>query len=243
MALTPQPDSDADKLRQLEEKIAELERKSTFGTVRVVDGDGNERVFIGGSPAIPMADGSPQPVMWVRDGNGRIRLGVYDNNPSDAGGYDPVVWVYDHLGHIAFTTDKNGGVAEPWIPVPMYQRFTPTAFTDSTGSTPTLPASNCNGDTVWEGRIGKVSHPRIQLDMAHGRVTGTSAVPTYRFYIGNTMLKEWSAAGFGSAIQGPFDISSRLGNTNVELRVTCSATGTGTDRIAIGMLGVWMRQT
>jgi hypothetical protein len=212
------------------------------GGLTVTSEDGTNRVFAGGSTNIPLSDGSPQPMFAVYDGNGQQRFAVYDPLPA-VDGYVPVVWVRDHMGRVSITTDRNGGLAEPWISVPMYPRFFPSAFLDSTSTDPTLPVSACNGNTVWEGRIGKVSHPRIQYDITAGRVTGSSGVPTYRFFVGGVELDSFSQTAQGGVLRGPLDISSQLGQTNVPVKITVSATGTGTDRIAAGMYGVWLRQT
>lgn len=212
------------------------------GSLRMTDAAGVDRLLVGFSTTIPLLDGSPQPIFYVRDALGTLRLAIYDPDPI-TDGYQPVVWVYDHLGHVAFTTDINGGVAEPWIPVPVYATAYPSTFLDSLGTDLTVPASACNGSAIWEGRIGKVSHPRIMFDGAFGRVTGVSAVPTYTFVVGGTTLDSFSQTSYSAAARGPFDISSKIGQTSVMVQLTVTATGTGTDRIAAQPHAVYLRQT
>lgn len=253
MVATPQPEDLGAQLDALKRRIDEMERKTLYsasigeggltvkgGYIRLVDDAGQERLFIGPS-SFSMPPGQTQPVFWVRDSSGALRMGMFDN---DVSGYEPTFWVFDDSGHVAFTTDKNGGVAEPWLYVPMYPRFIPTNFTNATNTDYTLPASACNGGIVWEGRIGKVSHPRIQFDVVRGRVTGTNATPTYTLHVGDLgQIDSYSPTGYASEVRGPFDISTLLGQQNVAVQMKLSATGTGTDLIAAGINGVSLRQT
>jgi hypothetical protein len=249
---TPQPDDPAYQIKALEKRIDEMERKTLYsaqisdggltikgGFIRLLDDAGQERLYIGPS-SFSMPPGETQPVFWVRDASGRIRLGVYDNN---AGGYEPTFWTFDDSSNVAFTTDINGGVAEPWVYLPMYPKFIPTNFANSTGTEPTLPASSCNGGVIWAGRIGKVSHPFIQFDIVTGRVTGTGATPTYTLWVGGVQLASYTNAAFFASVHGPYDISSLIGDTNVVVEIKVSATGTGTDLISCGVNGVALRQT
>lgn len=253
MVATPQPEDWGAQLDALKRRIDEMERKTLYsasigsggltvrgGFIRLVDDAGVERVYIGPS-TFAQPPGVTQPVFQVRDASGAVRFGVYDAEPGAT--YEPTVWVFDDSNHVAFTTDQQGGIAEPWLNVAMYPRFIPTNFTNSTGTTWTLPASSCNGDIIWDGRIGKVSHPRIQFDVITGRVTGTNAVPTYTFWVNGVQEGSFSGTGHGGNIVGPFDISNLLGQTNIPVHVKVSATGTGTDLIACGMTGVHLRQS
>lgn len=212
--------------------------------LKMVDADGSVRLFVGGTMNPAMPDGTPQPIFLVNDHTGQNRIGVFDPLP-DVDGYAPVVWIYDHLGRVAFTTDRNGGIAEPWISVPMYPLFQDAVFgIDAAGSHPTLPASALTSESpVWEGRIGKCSHPRIQFDMVLGRVTGVSATVTYRYYVGGTLLGSVVNPGYSAQLAGPYDITSRIGQSNLGVQVTAQASGTGSDRLAASMLGAWMRQS
>lgn len=252
MVATPQPDDLAAQLEALTRRMDEADRKTLYsaqisqggltikgGFIRLLDDAGNERLYIGPS-SFSMPPGQTQPVFWVRDASGKIRLGVYD---ADGAGYEPTFWAFDDSNHVAFTTDQNGGIAEPWVYVPMYPRFVSTNFTNQTNAEPVLPASACNGGVVWEGRIGKVSHPYIQFDHVTGRVSGTNATPTYTYWVGGTQMGTFTDSAYQFHLAGPFDISSRLGQTNIGVQVKISATGTGTDLMSCGMLGVSLRQT
>lgn len=259
MGQVNQPTNLVDQVKQLRRELAEVRKNSGLSSailrggglslldsafLKMVDSDGTVRLFVGGTTNPAMPDGTPQPIFVVNDHTGQNRIGVFDPLP-DVDGYAPVVWIYDHLGRVAFTTDRNGGVAEPWISVPMYPLFQDAVFgSDAAGSHPTLPASALTSEAnVWEGRIGKVSHPRIQFDVVVGRVTGVSATVTYRFYVGGTLLGSIVNPGYSAQLIGPFDITSKLGLSNLAVQVTAQAAGTGTDRLAMSMLGTWMRQT
>lgn len=207
--------------------------------LKAVDSNGVERLFVGTTDAF---QGTKQPVFFVRDGAGKLRVAMFDPAPA-SDGYQPVFWVWDHADRVAFTTDKNGGVAEPWIPVPLYPLFNDAGYPDQADNYASLPASECTGSSLWEGRIGKVSHPRIQIDGVWGRYTGGGAVPSYALEVGGSDVGTWSQTAFTGAMRGPYDISSLLGQTDVPVRLRISATGTGTDRIAMQVLGCWLRQT
>lgn len=209
------------------------------GSLKLLDDNGTERLFVGETSGL---EATPQPVFLLRDAAGKLRLAMYDPQPA-TGGYQPVVWIYDHLDHVAFTTDVNGGVAEPWISVPMAQLFTDTTFINAPDTYQSLPVSACTGGVTWEGRIGKVSHPQIQIDGVWGRYTGVSGSPTYTLEIGGSTVGSWSQTSLIAAMQGPYNIANLLGQINVPIKLKVSATGTGTDRIAINPLGIWLRQT
>lgn len=212
------------------------------GAIRFVDPSGFERLLIGTRADIPLADGSPQPVFFLRDAAGKLRIALYDPDPI-TDGYQPVAWIYDHLNHVAFTTDINGGVAEPWIPVPMYAQFIDTVGSEAT-TYRQLPVSGVPGtQVVWEGRIGRVSHPRIQVEGVWGMAIGPGTA-NYALVVGGTTVGTWSNAGLVNTASAAFDISTKLTNTHVPVQVTVNVTGAApADRVALGLLGCWMRQT
>lgn len=209
------------------------------GALRMLDTDDQERLFIGQTSAF---EATAQSVFFVRDQNGALRLAMYDPQPA-TGGYQPVVWIFDHLGHIAFTTDINGGCAEPWIPVAGQNSAWPSTFLDIGDLYLTLPVSACTGVKVWEGWIGKVSHPKISYGGVFGRATGVSGSPTYTFKVNGVTVDTFSQTTLDSSVRGPFDISSLLGVSTIVAQLSVSATGTGTDRIAAQIRHCWLRQT
>lgn len=232
----------ADMQRQIDEmRAARSAEATTIGRagLKVVDGTGQERLFMGHTASF---EGVDQPVFFLRDAAGRLRLALYDPKPS-SDGYQPVVWVYDHTGRVAFTTDINGGVAEPWIPVIGQNTAWPSTFLDIGTTYLTLPVSACTGVVAWEGWIGKVSHPKISYGGVFGRATGVSGTPTYTLKVNGTTVDSFSQTTISSDVRGPFDISSLLGVSTVTVQLSVSATGTGTDRIAAHIKHCYLRQT
>ncbi len=253
MVATPQPDDIAAQITELKRQLDELNRKTLYsaqissggltvkgGFIRLRDDAGQERVYAGPTE-YAQPPGTTQPVFWVRDATGRVRLGVFDATAGAT--YEPTVWIFDKADRVALTTDVNGGLAEPWLYVPMYPKFIPTNFSNLTNTDPSLPVSACNGGVIWEGRIGKCSHPRIQFDLVTGRITGGSGSPTYTMWVDGVQVGSYSGTTYQNSLHGPYDISSKLGATNISVQVKVSATGTGTDLIACGMNGISLRQT
>jgi hypothetical protein len=145
----------------------------------------------------------------------------------------------DYLGHILMSDDvQTGGLARPWLPVPMYPLFSVDA--NSIYFYLTVQAASIASETVlWEGRIPLVSHPRISIDGVWGQATGSNT-PTYKLYVGGVNVGTWTP-GFGTGVHGPFDISSQLDSTDVVVQLKASATGTG--KVAAQVLGCYMRQS
>lgn len=242
------------QLGQLRAELAELRRRTAYsetiskggltvqggGFVKVIDEFGVTRLYFGKQTY----GGGDQVVFNLLDQNGHSRFGLYDFNMLD--GYAPAVLIFDHLNHVAFSTDQNGGVAEPHVPVPMLQRFRDSSPTDTANSDPTLPVSALVSATVcFEGRISKASHPRIGIDGSWGRVTGSSGTPTYSLWINGVQVTgaSWTQTAYGPTYQGPWDVSALLGQTNLSVQLKVSATGTGTDRVAVAPYACYLRQT
>ncbi len=248
----PLPASNAsieDRLARIEQLLREIPRKTLYsasigaggltisddGTLRMVDVNGIERFKIGTTSGF---EGFEQPVLYVRDANGKLRIAMYDPLPvSD--GYQPVFWVFDHVDHVAFTTDKNGGVAEPWIPAVLYPRWTMAA---GIYGYRTIDATTITAETqLWEGRLGKVSHPRIQIDGSWGQASGSNST-TYRLKVNGTTVGSWTVGGgLNVSVRGPYDIASLVGTSNVVVELTVQATGTGL--VACDVVACYLRQT
>lgn len=252
------------RLRELEQRVVELTSGRRLENASV--GAGGIRVKGGGG--ITVEDGGDVDVngglLQVRaeNGNAIMRIGPdFQGRPvfelySDEGvlifrtlylSSGRLTWaLHDLTGRLVLSADgeTGQGIAEPWIAVPGEPKCFPTAFLDSAGTDNTLPISAITSEsTVWEGRIGKVSHPKIQVDWIGGRVTGTTGVPTYRFYVGGDLLDTWSHTAYQAMLHGPYDITDKIGQQNVSVQVRAQGTGTGTDRVAVQMNGVWQRQT
>lgn len=179
-------------------------------------------------------------IFELRRENGQLVLRTFY-----LGGGQQVWALHDRTGRLIFSDDgvSGQGIAEPWIPVPIYTKAYPSTFLDALGTDLTVPVSACSGAAIWEGRAGKVSHPMIQYDGVFGRVTGVSGSPTYTFKVGGTTIDSFSQTAYGGTRRGPFDVSTFIGSTDIPVQLTVTATGTGTDRIAAQPNAVYLRQS
>ncbi|MFL6144098.1 MAG: hypothetical protein ACJ72N_19815 [Labedaea sp.] len=203
------------------------------GSIKLVDDNGHTILYAG-------PDSQGRQIFELRRENGQLVLRTFYL------GTGQQVWaLHDRSGRLVASDDgiSGAGLAEPWIPVPIYAKAYPNAFLDTLGTDLTVPVSACSGAAVWEGRIGKVSHPKIQYDGVFGRVTGVSGNPTYTFKVNGVTLDSFSQTTYGPTARGPFDVSNLLGFSNVAVQLTLSATGTGTDRVAAQPNAVYLRQT
>lgn len=266
MARVPGGDDLVGTVQQLAQQIQEITRKTLYsavigrggikidssGSIQVTNGAAGLGQFYigGGSSANHHSDGSPQIITSIGDEAGHDRLVLWDDN-TPASEDNQRFYEYDVDGRLVRTQDSNGGWAAPWFSVPMYPRFVPNGQPGSYsangwgfGYSNLSTAGNgvSSGMVIWEGRIPFVSHPRIQVDGVWGQASGT-AVPTYSLKVGGTTLGSYAPVSLttGTWTTGPFDISSLLTNTAVQVQITASWTGSGA--IATDCLGVYLRQT
>lgn len=256
----PQPNDRLEqRIKALEDLIAEMNRKTLYSAsiseggldIRGKGGlsagsETSTQFYVGGGSGSPHADGTPQMMTVIRDEQGRARMAVWDPaNPSSPTGQQTYLWDAD--GHIILTTDVNGGLAEPWFSVPMYPRFqsatTQVPSADGTvyayASVSTTGSGIAQSQLLWEGRIPSVSHPWISIDGVWGQASGAVA-PTYTLKVGGTAVGSFSP-GFSASAQGPYDISSRLGQKQVPVSLSVAWTGDGL--IACDVVGCYLRQT
>lgn len=243
------------RIQALERRLEEMQRKTLANTaisdgellvqgtggIRVIDADGDESLFIGGYTGdLARPDGQPQRVFVLRDDNGNARLALWDPNPT-GDGYQQAIYTWDHLDHIALSTDVNGGLAEPWLPIYLYPKFNNAT---ATWSYMTIDNGLIHSEKqVWEGRIVHVTHPRLQLSGVWGIGGGTSSTPIYRLKINGTVVDSWSQSTISAGQRDPIDISAWLGDKFATIELTVQAsTGTGA-AIAAQVLGCALRQT
>lgn len=138
------------------------------------------------------------------------------------------------------TSDPNGGIATPWLPVVLYPLFAPPAGVFARMAA----AVNVAEQTLWVGRIGYVTHPQIQVDGIWGQDTGTNST-RYRLKVAGVTVGTWDVAtAAASAIQGGYSLlaATALRAKNVAVEVTAqSLSGTGT--YACQALACHLRQT
>lgn len=149
--------------------------------------------------------------------------------------------IRDYLGHIIFADDvQTGGLAYPYLAVPMYQLFTVAASSIVAYSTVT-PAAIASETSLWEGRIPLGSHPRIRVDGVWGQASGANNT-TFRLYVAGTVVGTWTENGtLEVSNKGPFDISGVFGSESIPVQLKAVSSGTGL--VAAQVFGCYLRQT
>lgn len=254
MPLNPVPSQDIlDEIRSLRREVAELRSRSLqnagvpdggllisgTGGLRVVDADGDENLFIGGfTGSLARPDGNPQRVIVYRDDAGHARFAIWDPNPNGGDGYQQAIFEWDHLGNIVHSTDRNGGLARPWLQVHLYPLFAMAAGTFSYANLTAATGER----TLWEGRA-TISHPWLLMDGVWGQASGTALSNTYRLKLNGTTVGTWTEASTPVVAQrGPFDVSSFLMQDNVAVQLTLQSSGSA-GAVACQPFGCHLRQT
>ncbi|RZS39157.1 hypothetical protein EV193_104373 [Herbihabitans rhizosphaerae] len=236
---------------KLEQQLREMQRKTLYsaaiedggltvtgsGGITVEDQEGQKIFFTGSDPSLPLRpDGSQQSTVVVRDDAGQTRLRLWDPDPLAANGYTQAMWQYDHAGRPVFTTDVAGGLAEPWLNVPLYCMY---AMAPGRYPYTYLPIADLVGN-IWEGRVSYVSHPVIQVDGTWGQATGVNATD-YFLDIGPSTFS-WTA-GLLETTNKRFDVSHLLGDRNVPIALRATPHAGSTGAVAFQVLGCCLRQT
>lgn len=134
---------------------------------------------------------------------------------------------------------ENGGIARPWLSVPMFALFSMAA--SSVYAYMNVPIATIASETLlWEGRIPLVSHPRLSISGIWGQAAGTNT-STYNLYVGGTLVGTWNSTSLENGSHGPFDIDAKLDQSNTVVQLKAVASGTGL--VAAQVLGCWLRQT
>jgi hypothetical protein len=158
-------------------------------------------------------------------------------------GGDPtkIAWaLYDQFGNRIVASDgATGGLALPWIPIPLYPLFTGGAGVVAYS---TVSTSSVTSETpLWEGRIDKLLAPYIQITGIWGQASGSNTA-TYRLKVGGTQVGTWSPGGLVLATQGPYAMpAGMLNQEEVQVQLTVQATGTGL--VAVQPFSCTQRQT
>lgn len=238
----PDPSMYEYRIRRLEAELMALRERGSrdIGAFSVRNSAGVVTLFSGPSPTVTNPDGSPQWVTYINDAAGGARFAFYDPFPL-TDGFIQVLWEWDHIGNLIRTTDKNGGWAEPWFSFFMYPKFEQVdSGVFGFMSTPV----NVAEQTLWEGRIGYVSHPYIGADLQGGSATGTNTT-RYRLKVNGTTAQTWDVVGgafFGGAVSVLGVGGVAIGSRNVGVSLTAqSLSGTGTYTCQVW--GMHMRQT
>jgi hypothetical protein len=151
--------------------------------------------------------------------------------------------IRDWLGHIIFADDiQTGGLAFPYLAVPMYPLFTTNVAAGSVVAYNTVNVSAITTETaLWEGRIPLGSHPRISIDGVWGQGSGSNNT-TFKLYVGGSVVGTWTENGtLEVARKGPFDISGVFGNESVQVQLKAVSSGTGV--VGAQVFGCYLRQS
>lgn len=195
--------------------------------LKMVDDNGVEVLYAG-----PNGDGK-QVFALRREGGAAVLATFFTVNGQ--------AWAnFDKTGRIVVADDADtGGLARPWLPVPMYPKFTMAA--SSVYSYMNLPVASVTSETtLWEGRIGLNLHPYMQINGVWGQASGSNSA-TYRLKVGGVQVGTWSTGTVEESIKGPFDISAHLESAEPKVELTVTASGTG--NVACQVYGLVCRQT
>ncbi|EMD22926.1 hypothetical protein [Amycolatopsis azurea] len=205
--------------------------------LKVVDDQGTQILYIG-----PNSEGK-QVVSLARE-NGSVVL----QSSYFAG--QPFFAMRDQHNVILFSDNAagSGGMARPWLPIPMYPRF---VTHDEGAVDPGLGYTYSsmwidNGaiateQVLWRGSAS-VLHKFVQVTGGWGRAAGSSHVPRYRLKFNGTTVGTWTATDSIGATVGPYDISAFLDQNNVAVELTCSLDTGGTGGTLCQIDSVYMRQ-
>jgi hypothetical protein len=147
----------------------------------------------------------------------------------------------DVAGGIILSGDVHGGIAEPWLPIPMYPLFAVAAGLYTSMSR----AVDTTERTLWEGRIGYLSHPRLQIAGTWGPTSGTNTT-RYKLKVNGVQIGTWDSAALTTDVRGPYDPTVGTGAALHSLNATITLTAqtlTGTGNYACQVLGCHQRQT
>ncbi|WP_414943300.1 hypothetical protein [Amycolatopsis sp. cmx-11-32] len=205
--------------------------------LKVVDDQGTQILYVG-----PNSDGKQ--VFNLNRENGTVVL------QSNYFAGQPFFAMRDQNNVILFSDNAagSGGMARPWLPIPMYARFV-THQEDVVD-----PGLGYTYNDMWidNGALGtekilwrgnaSVLHKFVQITGAWGRAAGSAHVPRYRLKFNDTTVGTWTQTAYSGNTQGPFDISAFLDHNDVTVDLTCSLDTGGAGATFCQIEGVYMRQ-
>lgn len=193
-----------------------------------------------GAGGVPLlVDGTPQWSTVMRDISNKIRLILWDYVPDNPP--VQVMGLFDHKGNVILGSDKNGGVAEPWVYLPLYPQFAMAA-----GVYPyfSLAVASAATETIfWTGRIGKLHHPCISIGGLWGAAVGTNTT-RYKLKAEGTTIATWDSTVLENSRKGPFQLQPTLALQQFGAEITLTAQVlSGTGQFAIQPLDCSLRQS
>lgn len=211
-----------DEVRQLRQELEALRQRPLRNAGEFfTEAPGAVRTFhTGPYYSVPLADGSPQWLTVMRDVSGQARFVIWDPDPV-GDGFVQTTWMYDHLANIVFTTDNNGGWAEPHLPIPLYTRIIMSGTSGNRFDYTVVNAATAAAESVaWSGCIGYVSHSRIWIKGTWGGTAGGTG--EYKLKLNGTTIGTWTQAALQTDTRGPFSVlaATSLTSRQVDIDLT-----------------------
>jgi hypothetical protein len=213
------------------------------GGLRVKDGggvtihdDGSLVIEAGGSLEVMHESGARLLRLWRHPDDGRYRMELR----RDDGSHVMYTQVHAATGRqfwalcdsesnvlVSDSAEYGKGLARPWIPVPLYPRFVPSAPAAGVDGAWCINASAITSEkTLWEGRA-TIDHPLITVDGHWGHASGAGDI-TYRLYVAGEQVGTWTEDAQTVAQRGPFDVSQWVLSDWRQITITATAAGGAT---------------
>jgi len=234
------PQDIIDRLRAMERQIAELNGRLNIrpalntivggsvtikggGALVVQDTSGDSVLRIG--QVDPDVDGEPQQATVIRRMDGSLAFAVWTSATTGA----QPVRIYDRDSGIIFADDVvAGGLAIPWLPLPLPVASAGGSFFSSTsGSFATVARS-----------IGWFHHPRVYVDIAMSFGAGTTGQS--RLVIGGDTIATFSSSGSGSFDLPDWEWSGVPQAKSIELQIQRNS---GANSVFAQMRSLYGRQS
>ncbi|MEC3977912.1 hypothetical protein [Amycolatopsis sp. H20-H5] len=205
--------------------------------VKMVTSAGIESMYFG-----PDSNGKQTFILRRDNGSALFHTGFYAGQPFFA--------LRDQNNAILFSDNAagGGGMARPWIPVPLKQMFRSRSSDTVVSSSGELfgyhhiANSLIASETVmWQGRVSSILHRFMEVHGTWGPAIGTGTAQ-YRLKISGTTVGAWTASTLANSKQGPFNVAEFFDRDGQTIQLTCSTSGNSTDATACDLDSVYLRE-
>lgn len=219
MAATNLPEDWGTWKRDIERQLREL--RDRVGNVSGFIGEGGVTVGAGGT--LRVEDATQHPIFVVQ--------GTH------------LFTFWDYLNNVVLSADPAGGLAEPWMSVPLYPTFIPNTLAASGGDSSWTTPDSTTEHTMWRGRLAQVTHPKLIVDGDWGYASGGPGTATYRLKVNGVTIGTWTATGVETT-NHVYDNLAFLHTQNLDVVITlqCS-TNAGTAQVRCAPYGLSQRQS
>lgn len=190
------------EIAKLKREVARMKSSSSFlenatigrggllvrgeGGVRMVAPDGTVIFAVACDSRTPDPDGNAQPSVFFYRNDGTLAMSLNDPLPG-VDGYHQFMRIWDRAGHEIFAEDATAGegIANPWIPIPMY----PARYSDWPKST------SGSFEDIWTCQLA-AKNPTLTLAAKYtSDASGTTG--EVRFQVNGTTVGTTQSFGFG----------------------------------------------